>query len=202
MNEPLLSIICPGLVCRAGQFSILAEIERQIGDDPRVELLVLSDNKRWSIGRKMNALIALARGQYVAGVGDDDEVAPDYVSTLVAALEANPGVDCVSFDHEYWQDGVYRAVIKESKDFEYCNNWDAGLLTRSPSNKMAFRRELVAAFTYPHEWHGEDTQFARWAKERIETEHRIDRVLYKYMYRRDNAEGKRFRGDRKQRGFN
>lgn len=202
--EPVLSLIIPAVSTRVRSFLpvILDSLEAQIGDDPRVEVLILLDNRRWSIGRKMNELVRMARGQYIAGLGDDDQITDDYVSSILAAIEDNPGVDCITFHHEYWQDGVYKAVVKESKDYNWQNNWDAGLLLRSPDTKMPARSDIVKHFTYPHEWHGEDVEYAKWLRERIQTEYIIDRVLYRYMYRMStNNEGKHFRKDRKERGF-
>lgn len=202
---PLLSLIMPSVSTRVADFlpRIVGQLEAQIGDDPRVELLVLLDNRRWSIGRKMNELVRMARGEYIAGLGDDDEVTDDYVSSILDAIESNPGVDCITFDHEYWQDGEYRAVIKEGKDLIETNNWAAQLLTRTPDTKMPIRSEIVRQYEFKEKWHGEDADFQRWLAMtgKIQTEHAIDRVLYRYWYRTDNPEGKHFRGDRMRRGF-
>jgi hypothetical protein len=60
------------------------KIERQIGGQA-VEHLILSDNRKRSIGAKRQALLDIARGQYIAFVDDDDDIADGYVEELLAA---------------------------------------------------------------------------------------------------------------------
>ena len=187
-----LSIVMPAVVHRIDPTPpIYAEINRQIGDNPDVEFLALVDNGRMSIGRKMDLLYGMARGAFTCGVADDDMVKDDYVSTLVGAITEHPDVDVVSFNHNYYVDGEYKAVIKESITLKPSNSWEQELFTRTPSSKCAVRTDYCRPFTHPDLWHGEDVAFARWVLPKLENEHYIDRVLYDYLYRGDNKNFRR-----------
>ena len=66
---------------------LLSLLEHQaVARMPDVELLYLLDNRRRSVGSKRNALLDAARGEYVAFIDDDDEVAPDYVQKIYKAI--------------------------------------------------------------------------------------------------------------------
>jgi glycosyltransferase involved in cell wall biosynthesis len=66
--------------------------------DPRVRFYRNSQN----IGQTPNILAAVARatGPYVAILGDDDLWQPDFIATLVAALESHPDVVVAFCDHD------------------------------------------------------------------------------------------------------
>jgi len=66
-----------------------------------VELLYLMDNRRRSVGAKRNNLLAMARGDYLSFVDDDDQIAADYVQKIyrqiAAARKNNPPADVICF---------------------------------------------------------------------------------------------------------
>ncbi|MDP2651957.1 MAG: glycosyltransferase family A protein, partial [bacterium] len=101
------SILIPAVPSRLSQLSeLLAALESQTNGRP-VEVLVFLDNKQRSIGFKRDALVQLARGDYVAFVDDDDTVSPAYVDQILAAIESEP--DVVTF--------VQRVVLNASGSF-------------------------------------------------------------------------------------
>jgi glycosyltransferase involved in cell wall biosynthesis len=51
-----------------------------------VELIYCMDNRRRCVGAKRNDLLAMAKGEYVSFVDDDDEVASDYVQKIYRAI--------------------------------------------------------------------------------------------------------------------
>lgn len=188
---PLLSIVMPSHADRGGMAAAMAlAIKRQINGDPRVEFLMLQDLGGISIGRKMDCLYQLARGAYTAGLGDDDMVAHDYVASLVGALEANPAADVVSFYHNYYIDGRFTALIKESVALTTCTASETEY-HRTPSPKCAIRTEICRGFKHPDSWDGEDTEFARAVLPALKNEHLIPRVLYYYYYTEGNKAWRR-----------
>ncbi len=85
---PILSILTPSIHSRLRQVDYLCSfINRQIIDPATVEHLVLVDNKSRTVGEKRDALLRIARGDYVAFVDDDDWISADYVPALVAAAK-------------------------------------------------------------------------------------------------------------------
>ena len=64
---------------------IFRDLERQAkGKD--AEVLVFLDDRKRSIGRKRNALVSIAQGEFVSFVDDDDRVAHDYVDRLLERI--------------------------------------------------------------------------------------------------------------------
>ena len=134
----------------------------------------MCDNRKRSVGRKRNDLLALAQGDYVTFVDDDDTVTDDYVVSLLGAL----GPDVVTFDVSVTLNGGQPFPMIFSKDFE-AENRD-GLWLRPPNHLMCVRRDLAVQTGFPDVGVGEDADYAR--RLRLSTEHRINRTLYHYRY--------------------
>ena len=159
---------------------LLGELTRQAEGRP-VEVLALMDNRRRSTGRKMNDLVALAQGRYVTIVADDDWVEPDYVASLLAAIEATPDADCVMFDVAFYANGEY------VKDFRYGQEYGwhetADCIYRQPAPFLCWSRKLMLRHPFPDKVSGEDSDWMAtgpWL-ERPLRQARIARVLYRYL---------------------
>ena len=183
MNNPILSILTPTIRGRESQLSKLqTSIEGQslkLKNSAWIEHLVLCDNRARSIGAKRQALVDIARGQYVAFVDDDDDVAPDYVESLLRAAEA--GADVITFR----QRAIYNGL--ESEVHFGVNNQDGqftpgGITLRAPWHVCAWRRERVEGCLFAESNYGEDLVWCQQARQRIRTAHHIDRVLHTYRH--------------------
>ena len=82
---PLLSILISAIPSRWEMARKLFEGLTRVADQ-RVEVLLLFDNKRRSVGEKRQALLDIARGEYVTFIDDDDLVAPGYVSEILSVI--------------------------------------------------------------------------------------------------------------------
>ena len=175
----LLSILVPTVPGRETKLArLLSVVEPQTKQRSDVELLVLRDTRRLSIGEKRNKMVAIADGEYVAFVDDDDAVAPDYVEVLCATLqEERPDVLCFKVHvvgHGRPRPCRYHPDLRhENLPSEY---------RRKPNHLMAWRREIVAAHPFQPIRRGEDTEWA----ERVAAHARhvavIDRELYTYQF--------------------
>ncbi|WP_205850403.1 glycosyltransferase [Mycolicibacterium sp. CR10] len=137
---------------------------------------MLCDNLKRSIGTKRNDLLALAHGDYVTFVDDDDQVADDYVRSLLGAL----GSDVTTFDVEVTLNGGEPFPMKLSKDY-VSENRD-GLWLRIPNHLMCTRRELAVQTGFPDLGVGEDADYAKRLHPLLRSETRIARTLYYYQY--------------------
>ena len=191
--NPILSILTPtipervshdefigmGIQTATGKcVSLMDRISRQIGE-LAVEHLVLCDNRARSIGGKRQALVDVARGQYIAFVDDDDDVAPDYVESLLRAAET--GADVITFR----QRAIYNGL--ESEVHFGINNQDGqftpgGITLRAPWHVCAWKRERVEGCLFGESNYGEDIVWCQQARKRIRTAHHIDRVLHTYRH--------------------
>jgi len=176
--NPILSILTPAIWNRESAKFLAAAISEQIGSAP-VEHLVLFDNRARSIGAKRQALVDIARGEYVAFVDDDDDISPDYVERLLKA--AQTGADVITFR----QRAIYNGL--ESEVHFGINNQDGpfnpgGITLRAPWHVCAWKRERVADCLFSESNYAEDLVWCMQARKRARTAHHIDEVLHTYRH--------------------
>jgi glycosyltransferase involved in cell wall biosynthesis len=182
----ILSVLVASVVDRAAKLSgLLANFEKQIEGRKDVEVLVMTDMRGMTIGEKRNCLVALAQGEYVAFVDDDDAVAPDYISAIVAKLvRESPDVLC--FQVLVTGYGKQSRVCRYHPSFENANLFNE--YRRKPNHLMVWRRSIASRVRYPHIRYGEDTLWADAATPLAQKVSVIDRQLYTYKYsHQDNA---------------
>ena len=108
-----LSILIPSVPRRREQLDkLLASLYPQ--SSAETEILVFLDDKKRSLGRKRNDMMAMAQGEYLAFVDDDDRVSQDYVQTLLEATKT--GEDVINFDVEITTNGQDPRKVIYSKD--------------------------------------------------------------------------------------
>jgi glycosyltransferase involved in cell wall biosynthesis len=141
-----------------------------------VELLYVMDNRRRSVGQKRNDLMAMALGEYVTFIDDDDEVATDYVQKIYRQIaktrkEETPAdvicfpqrctlapsgvVHMCSYSIAHWKDRApENRRILEKTDEPNTLAWSG-----PPAHTMAWRRDLVKDFRFPARNFGEDVNW-------------------------------------------
>lgn len=187
-----LSILCSSLTWRyAYRERLVKSLLEHTEPSGEVELLMYVDNASHSIGHKINALTAMARGDYLCQVGDDDELRDDYVPSILDAMATDP--DCITFLHRYWIDGEETALIREGVGLYEGPQEDPNAHWNRPvSTKTVVRSSIAKQFTYPDLSHGEDVEFSNWIKDKLKSEVHIPRVIYEYRYSPDKWDGKQF----------
>lgn len=176
---PKLSILTPTIPGREKQLALLTDrLAAQIGDSP-VEHLALCDNRARSIGGKRQALLDIARGEYIAFVDDDDTVAEGYVSSLLAAIEK--GADVITFEQRAVYNGQESTVHFNIAHRDEAFN-PGGITKRAPWHVCAWRRDRVADCQFAETNYGEDRIWAMQARRRARTGYHIDRVLHTYIH--------------------
>ncbi len=163
LREPILSILIPTLPVRhASLQQLLDNLNRQtaaLGNPWAVEIRINRDGGEKPVGVKRNELLATARGQYVAFIDDDDQVATDYMAEILAALARHPGADCVVFAGELTVDGHIAGPF----DFglEHRRYYQrGGVYYRTPNHLCPVKRALAVATGFPTINRGEDTDYA------------------------------------------
>ncbi len=104
-ERPILSVLVPSVVERLhtgekvtkslDMYAFLCACAQAY--DGAVEVLMLTDNRKRTIGAKRQSLLDVARGEFVAYVDDGDEVSLDYVDQIVKAIMCNPDADVITF---------------------------------------------------------------------------------------------------------
>lgn len=162
METLTLSILTPAVPSRltgnaSGSLAALClEIERQIGRRP-VEHLVFLDNKKRTVGEKRDALLRMARGQYVAFVDDDDWISNHYIDRILSAVDSRP--DVITFRQIATVNGCASEI--EFKLGQPNEPFQSGGLTRRNAwHVCAWRRQLAIQSHFPASNYGEDWEFA------------------------------------------
>jgi glycosyltransferase involved in cell wall biosynthesis len=132
-------------------------------------------------GAKRNALLAEARGEYVAFVDDDDFVSGDYVEKVLAATESHP--DCVGIS------GVITFDNRDPRLFLHsieCDGWyeAGGIYFRTPNHLNPIIADIAREVGFADVVHGEDHDFSRRLRPRLRTEVKVERPVYFYLSRK------------------
>lgn len=184
-----LSVLIPSVEERAPLLAALIEELVKQTDGKPVEILTWVDNKQTPIGGKRQGLLEKANGEWVVFIDDDDWITPDYIDSILLALEENP--DTVGMEEEvnghgtdtlkaswsnrwpHWAEG--RVADKEGFDY-----------LRTPNPKTPIRRSIALETGYNRglRWN-EDEDFSKRLKRSglIKSEVYIPRVLYIYRYK-------------------
>jgi len=181
INEPILSIMVLSLYERGDKLHRLLEVLKpQLNDD--VELIVVTDDRKFSIGHKRNYALSKATGRYVSFIDDDDMVSDKYVETILKSL-SETDVDCCSLNGEITIDGYGPFQFKHSLEYE---RWYETFIDgkkqyyRSPNHLNVIRREIAQQVGFKDISVGEDHDFSNRLKELITVESTIDDILYYY----------------------
>lgn len=188
-----LSILVPSVHSRRHDFAlkIADELYGQwaaLADPRRVEILMLTDAKGMVLGAKRNAMVQIAQGEYVAFVDDDDRVAPDYIASLLEAIDTHHP-DVVTFLASVSLNGGAAKICRYSMRYGADRN-TATEYHRIPNHLCAVRRELALRVPFESIGFGEDADYARRLRRYLSTEHQIGRVLYHYDYSAATTETK------------
>ena len=187
-----LSILIPTIPSRLGSLTDLLEwIEAQATDE--VEILYLGDNKKRSIGKKREALVRLAQGDYMAFIDDDDYCDHLYCHRALKAIDEANGADVITFNQKAaingedfivkFQFGAKNEPAEKDEDGKYKD------LVRPPWHICLWRRDLVQDIDFPDLGYGEDWAFAKEANKRAKTSYHIEgRQMHYYVYDDDVTE--------------
>lgn len=150
-----------------------------------VEILCLLDNKIRTVGSKRNALVKIAQGDYLTFVDDDDRVSPNYVRSILQALEQKQA-DLVVFDvsvRGYAEShGLSDRICKYDIAFQNTNLPNE--YRRQPNHIMVWRSAIAKSVAFPDVSRGEDTAWAKSILHRYKSlnQVKIAEVLYHYDF--------------------
>jgi glycosyltransferase involved in cell wall biosynthesis len=175
-----LSILICTLRGREGYLSqLLQSLAPQRRDD--VEILIESDDRQISTGRKRNILLQRSTGKYVVFVDDDDAIADTYVSDILKAAEQDP--DVIVFNGTMTTDGKDERKWYISKEYGY--EAKDGAYYRYPNHIVPVRRDIAVKFPFQDIKIGEDYLYATAMHNAkvLQSEVKIEKELYHYQFR-------------------
>lgn len=178
-----LSILIPSVPSRIDDMLNLFYHLTKSAEGKEIEILVLTDNKKRTIGEKREALKNLARGKYFMFVDDDD-----WLISLDEIYEAaEKDVDVITFKQ--------RCILKgnDYKGEEFIVTFGIGNeievikadCKRPPFHVCAWASKYKE-FKFPSLNYNEDTE---WLKQlNPKTEFHINKVLHEYRFDNDKSE--------------
>lgn len=181
----LLSVLIPSIPNRAIKLaSLMACLSAQ--DDPRLEVIVLTDNKRRHLGAKRNEMMRMAQGEYVCHIDDDEMLAPDFLAAL--APELVYGADLVHYDAGVSLNGspefrVTTILGAQPEQPRHLSDGRYSDIVRPPWHWCCWRTEFARRFKFPEHFDGaEDWFWLRQALPEVTSARRVDRVLFHHRF--------------------
>lgn len=145
----------------------------------RIEILMLTDNRRMVLGDKRNVMVDAAQGRYVQFIDDDDRISPRMFEKVLAATESD--ADVITFLVDVSMNGRRAGVCRYSIRFD-CDRNTPQRFERLPNHICAVKRELAQRVTFPAVLCGEDAGYAKKLAPLLNSEHHIPEVLYHYDF--------------------
>lgn len=181
-KNPLWSILIPTVPDRVGlSFQSIIGSLMEMREDRDIEILGLLDNRRRSIGAKRNSLLAIAQGEYISFVDDDDRLKDNYVEACYEAIERNNGVDLITFNMARVDPLGNELLCRHGKKAgEECELLPDGSWEGHPTHLMVWRKSLASRFYFPDSSWQEDMKWARSAICGVRTRVDMDKCLYVY----------------------
>lgn len=186
MSAPILSVLIPATPRRyhSHLWPLWQKLQAQVDAmqrDGDVELLVFLDNRQRTIGEKRDALVQMSRGEFIAFVDDDDDVADEYIAALVGAAErSSADVSVITFDQRASVNGA-EAICSFS--LRHRNEpFAQPSFKRSAWHVCAWRGDMARRVRFPATNYGEDWAWAKHLVIDAKGEYHIDRVLHAYRY--------------------
>ena len=177
-----LSILIPSVFERYELLKKLTdEMNKQINGNPeskQVEIVVLLENRRRTIGHKRNDLLELSKGDYVVFVDDDDRISDDFVKELLLATKNN--FDCIVYDVSVSINGGNPKICKYGKEYQHSE--DTNYYYRKPNPRMCYKREVAIKHKFKDMSFYEDDEWAERSTPSIQSQYRINKVLYMYDF--------------------
>lgn len=165
-------------------FSQRSELNRP----ERVEVIVLTDTRRMTIGAKRNWLVQMASGRYVQFIDDDDRIAEDAIAQILGATHHD--ADAICFPVEVRHGGGPPRICHYSKHFGSDQNTATGY-KRLPNHICAVKREIALHVPFADICMGEDADYARRLAPHLHSEVQIEKPLYYYDYDPRTSESRR-----------
>lgn len=193
----MLSILIPTIPDRAMMFNKLyIKLAEQVmyceDKHPtlgKVQILV-DDSKKFldggmSIGKKREALVQNAEGKYCCFLDDDEDIAPNYLETLLRLCEQKKDVctfrNISKFDN-YW------TVIDMSLSFPNEEATPENIVRRSPWHICPVKSEYAKLYAFDDINYGEDFSWMERVLKHCQTEAHTDAILHCYNHSSKTSE--------------
>lgn len=175
-----LSILIPSIPSRFGKANKLYKRLLAMAEGKDIEILMFTDNKKMSIGRKCNILKSASAGKYFCFIHDDDEL----TSLDEIYLATMQDVDVICFKAECRNDDGSKYIVTQRLGNEIEHNTEDGRYldcNRPPFPNCAwnarFSHHVFEDISYSEDW-----TFIEKCLPHAKTEVFINKVLFRYNF--------------------
>lgn len=180
MSEIRLSILIPSIPSRFDLAKEKYQRYMEMIGDMDVEILMLFDNKKRTIGHKREVLKTMAQGKYFMFADDDDDLISLHEIYDATFLD----VDVIDFKVKCANNDGSDFIVTFGLGNEVEHNTDNGRYLdckRPPFHNCAWHNKFKK-FSYPDASYAEDWFWIEQCLKEATTEHFIDKVLFSYNF--------------------
>lgn len=195
---------------------LINKLEKQIGERTDVEIIILGDNKKITVGKKRDRLIQMAQGKFVVLVDDDDDVSDDFIEVVCDIIEKNEDIDVISymqkalingeewivdFSLEYDRTPPLEQLSREFKEGWVENPddpdnpiWKTDIIVgnkickRPPFPVCPFKTELAKKVRFIDFNSSEDVCWARKMWDLCKSEYKLNKQMHIYIWNKNVSE--------------
>ncbi len=161
------------------------KIQSQVATND-IEILCFIDNKKRSIGYKRDALVQIAKGDYLTFIDDDDSVNDNYVNSIMTAICSNKDVDIISVKMTASINDGNPFVVEHDVNYEdeavklIDGVWAD--VKRKPLHTSVWKSSIAKSESFPDISYGEDGQWAKKLYPKIKTQFKMKEIISHYSY--------------------
>jgi glycosyltransferase involved in cell wall biosynthesis len=171
-------------------FNLIKKLNQQVIENDlndRVQILTLCDSKEISVGTKRNILLEQSCGNYVCFIDDDDEIAPNYLLSIINSIDKS-NADVITFCGDYVENNK---KVPFSISAVHRANYDSvNMFYRLPNHLCPVKRKIALNCMFTDKNFGEDSDYAELLNKNINNEYHINEKLYFYMYDSNKSQTK------------
>jgi hypothetical protein len=178
----ILSILIPTLPQRKEMLdSLLENLNKQLYYYQNDVEVIIDNGTGDTIGKKRNLMLQLAKGDFVVFIDDDDDIAHDYLESIIGAIKENPNADCIGMNGIITTDGVQQRKWSISIEHGSWHEKD-GVYYRTPNHISPVKREIANMVGFTDKTMGEDYDYSMGILPLLKKETFINKELYHYKY--------------------
>lgn len=185
-NKPQLSILIPNIPSRFAMAIERYNKYLEMIGDKNIEVILLCDNWKMSIGEKREHLKNICNGKYFLMADEDDELL-----SIDEIYEATfQDVDVIDFKVRCFNDDGSEYIVTFGLGNEVEHNTKDGryLDCKRPPFHNAVWHHKYKKYAYPKISYSEDWEWVKQCLEEAKTEVFIDKVLFSYNFNPEQTE--------------
>jgi hypothetical protein len=187
---PKLSILIPSIPSRFEKMQNLYNRLLIECENLPIEILCLVDNKKRSIGEKRDALVQLAKGDYLTILDDDDDFFEGYAKEILEGISWN--VDVICFKQKSTLDGksfyVDFSLTNKNETAQLDDNENYVDIKRLPFHCCVWRTKIAQSERFSNVSYGEDWDWCKRLIPKCKNEYKVNKVLHHYIFNSETTE--------------